>query len=95
VKLAWANLARSELQGLYRFSVGRWGRAVAVRYLEDVRDATQRLCEDPQRARFLKGPYRILRVRSHYLIVQVDPAADRLIIARVLHTTMDIARHLP
>jgi len=49
---------------------------------------------DPGRARPLKGPYRILRVRSHDLIVHVDPAADRVTIARVVHAAMDIERHL-
>jgi plasmid stabilization system protein ParE len=29
------------------------------------------------------------------LIVHVDPAADRVTIARVLHTAMDIDRRLP
>jgi plasmid stabilization system protein ParE len=95
VKLAWSILAREELQALRRFSIRRWGRDVAQRYLEDVRDAAKQIGVDPDRARPLKGPYRILRVRSHHLIVHVDPAADRVTIARVLHAAMDIERHLP
>jgi plasmid stabilization system protein ParE len=95
VKLAWSNLARAELQALFSFSAGRWGREVAVRYLEDVRDAAKQLALDPRRGRSLKGPYRILRVRSHYLIVHIDPVADHLTVARILHTAMDIERHLP
>lgn len=94
MKLAWSNLAKVELQELLRFSVGRWGRDVAQRYLEDVRAAAKQLCGDPRRAKPLKGPYRILRVRSHYLIVHVDGAADRLTVARVLHAATDIERHL-
>ncbi len=50
---------------------------------------------DPSRARPLKGPYRIFRVRSHYLIVYLDPAADRVTIVRLLHIAMDIERHVP
>jgi plasmid stabilization system protein ParE len=34
-----------------------------------------------------------MRVRSHYLIVHVEE--ERLAIARVLHSRMDIERHLP
>ena len=78
-----------------RFSVERWGVSVAQRYLEDVRAAAERLSVDPFRARLLKGAFRILRVRSHYLIAQVDDAANRVTIARVLHIPMDIERHLP
>ncbi len=95
MKLAWSNLAKRELQDLRRYSVERWGREAAQHYLVDLREAAQRLSADPLRARLLKGPFRILRVRSHYLIVHLDAAADRLTIARVLHVAMDIERHLP
>ena len=95
MKPAWSNRAREGLQELRRFSVRRWGRDIAIRYLEDIREAAKQVGADPSRARPLKGPYRILRVRSHYLIVHVDPDADRVTIARVLHTAMDIERHLP
>jgi plasmid stabilization system protein ParE len=95
VKLAWSNLAKQELLELKRFSVERWGRDVALRYLEDVRDAAKRVAIDPDRSKALKGPLRILRVRSHYLIVHIDESAHRVTIARILHTAMDVERHLP
>ncbi len=95
MKLAWSNLAKQELQELRRFSVRRWGSETAQRYLEDVRAAARQVGADPGRAKPLTGPYRILRIRSHYLIVHVDVAAYRVTIARVLHSAMDIERHLP
>jgi len=95
VRLAWSNLAKQELQELRRYSIERWGSDVALRYLEDVRDATKLVGADPDLARALKGPYRIVRVRSHCLIVHVDSGADRVTIARMLHGAMDIERHLP
>jgi len=95
VKLAWSNLAKAELKELRRFSIERWGREVAQRYLEDLQAAAQRLCLDPHSARPLVGSFRACRVRSHYLIVYEDTAANRLTIARILHVTMDIDRHLP
>lgn len=94
MKLAWSNLAKQELNELRRYSIELWGHAVAARYLEDVRDAAKRLTADPARAKPLRGPFHILRVRSHYLIVHRDEVADRLTVARVLHTAMDIERHL-
>jgi len=39
--------------------------------------------------------FRIRRVRSHYRILHVDPERGRVTVARVLHTAMDIERHLP
>jgi plasmid stabilization system protein ParE len=59
VKLAWSNRAKDELRALRRFSVRRWGREVAQRYLEDVRAAAKQIAADPGRAKPLKGPYRI------------------------------------
>ena len=94
MKLAWTNLAKQVLLELKRYSVERWGRDVALRYLEDVRDAAKHVAANPGVARPLKGSLRILRVRSHHLIVHVDEGADRLTVAKVLHTAMDLERHL-
>lgn len=94
MKLAWSKLAKRELDELRGYSIDRWGRAVAVRYLEDLRDAAKRLAANPERAKPLRGPFRILRVRSHYLIVHLDESVGRLTVARMLHTAMDVERHL-
>ncbi len=94
MKLAWSHLATQEMTELRRFSIERWGRAVDLRYLKDIRDAARKLAARPQWAKPLRGNLRIQRVRSHYLIVHADQAADTLTVARVLHTAMDIERHL-
>jgi plasmid stabilization system protein ParE len=95
VKLAWSVLARAELAEIRRHSVERWGRDVAVAYLSDLRDAARASATHPETLRHLRGPYRLRRARSHYLILHLDPAADRLTVARVLHVAMDLERHLP
>lgn len=95
MRLAWSNLAKQELIDLRRYSIERWGREVAQRYLDDVRDAAKLVAREPHRARRLNDRLQILRVRSHYLIVRVDAAENRLVVARVLHVAMDIGRHLP
>ncbi len=95
MRLVWSNLAIAELRALRRTSVARWGDAVAEHYLEDVAAAAKQIGADPDRARPLKGALRIFRVRSHYLILQIDTLANRVTVARVLHVAMDIERHLP
>lgn len=95
MKLAWSNLAIRELRELRRYSIERWGADVAKRYLEDVRDAAKTVAADPRCAKPLHGPFALRRVRSHYLILHIDAGTDRLTIARVLHTAMDVERHLP
>jgi len=76
VKLTWSNLAKGELQELRRSSIQRWGRGVAQLYLEDVRDAAKQLSVDPLRETPLKGLFRILRMRSHYLTAVIDVSSD-------------------
>lgn len=95
MRLAWSRLALEELVALRRFSVERWGAEVARQYLQDIRRAAQLLCDGPERARVLRGRYRIFRVRSHYLILDIDPMERRLTVARVLHVSREIERHLP
>ena len=95
MKLAWSNLATRELREVQRYSIDRWGRDVALRYIQDVRDAAKRVATDFHAARPLRGDLRIVRVRSHYLIVHVNEATSTATIARVLHAAMDIERHLP
>ena len=95
MKLAWSTRAVEELRALRRDSVGHWGPTVASRYLADVRDAAKAVARSPERARPLKAPYRLLRARSHVLILHVDDAADRVTVARAPHAALDVERHLP
>ena len=95
MKLVWSNLAKAELAEIRRYSVDAWGRTVAIRYMRDLRDAARMVSVDATRARPLREPWRIMRARSHYLICHCDERTNVLTVARVLHTAMDIARHLP
>ena len=95
MKLAWSNLARAELAEIRRYSVARWGRAVAIRYMRDLRNAARIAAAEPVRVRPLREPWRIARARSHYLICHCNERTDTLTVARVLHVAMDIERHLP
>lgn len=94
MKLAWSKLARQELEELRSYSIQNWGSMAARRYLEDVRDAAKSVAEQPLRSRELRGDLRIQRIRSHYLIFAVDSGQEVVTIARVLHSAMDIERHL-
>lgn len=95
MKLVWSNLSIQELREVRRYSVDQWGRDVALRYLQDVRDTAKRVAADPGAAQALRGDLRIVRVRSHYLIVDVNERTSTVTIARLLHVAMNIERHLP
>ena len=94
MRLVWSNRARQDLEALKRYSVDTWGAAVASRYLRDIRDGAKASATNPERTRVLREPYRIVRVRSHYLILHLSRELQQLTVARVLHVAMDIERHL-
>ena len=95
MRLAWSALAKAELAEIRRHSIERWGAEIAARYLGDLRNALRPCAAEPERLRPLRGPYYIRRVRSHYLVLHLDPQAGRLTVTRILHVRMDIERHLP
>lgn len=95
MKLVWSNIARQELVKLRIFSIENWGNEVAVRYMCDIRDGAKQVAATPERARLLRGNLRILRIRSHYLIFQINNDLRTVVVARVLHAAMDIEKHLP
>ena len=72
MKLVWSNLAKAELAEIRRYSVDTWGRAAAIRYMRDLRNAAGMVSIDATRARPLREPWRIIRARSHYLICHCD-----------------------
>ena len=95
MRLLWSHLAKQEIVKLRRYSLKNWGREVAVRYMSDIRDIAKAVAKKPERGRLLRDNFRIVRVRSHYLIYKIDDYDNAIIIARVLHVAMDIMRHLP
>jgi toxin ParE1/3/4 len=94
MRLVWSNLAQQELVRLRRYSMKNWGKDVAVHYMADIANGAKLIALNPERARVIKGDFRLFRVRSHYLLAYLDLTAETLTIARVLHVAMDIERHL-
>jgi plasmid stabilization system protein ParE len=95
MRLVWSNLAKQELEKLRVYSIKNWGKDVAVQDMADIANSAKLIAQRPDRARVIKGDFRLLRVRSHYLLAHVNVTTEVLTIARVLHVTMDIERHLP
>ena len=95
MRLVWSNISKQEMLELRAYSLKIWGRDVAVKYMSDIRDCAKLIARGPHVGRRLKGDFRIIRVRSHYLIFKINEATKTAVIARVIHVTMDIERHLP
>jgi toxin ParE1/3/4 len=90
----FAPRALSDLRSLRRYSVDNWGLERAEKYLAAINKTIQRLCERRIMGRPVVGRrYRYYRSESHYLFFRV--VGSRLVVLRVLHTSMDFQRHLP
>jgi toxin ParE1/3/4 len=102
-------LARSDIAGILNHSEGVFGSAAAARYGSLLLVATRDLAKDPDRPGVRRreelGPgYRTYHVQHsrgrigvrhprHILLFRIGPGT--LQVARVLHDSMDLARHLP
>ncbi len=95
MKLLWTVRAEGDLRAIRKYSVEHWGGRVAIDYLKAIRDAARGVATGQRRLRELPGGYASVSVRSHILVLRVDPEAGTMTVARVLHQAMDPERHLP
>lgn len=86
-------LARADLEAIWNYSTDRWGVDQAERYLRIIEDACRQLATKPGVVRDdIRPGYRRVRAGSHLIFYRdVDGIAD---IARILHGSMDVGRHL-
>lgn len=88
--------AESDLIEIWLWTRDHFGEAQADRYLDEL-DAAMRACAaEPQSGKdrqTLRPGYRSRRVGSH--IIFYAPTAERVLIHRVLHGSMDFDEHLP
>jgi toxin ParE1/3/4 len=91
-----AARVRSDLSGIWRYSVLNYGTDQAERYIRDIWCAFERAAENPRRGRrcdeAAPGHFKMV-AGSHIVIYRVigDEVVD---IVRILHQAMDIRRHL-
>jgi toxin ParE1/3/4 len=94
-KLVVAEAARADLRGIETYTKQEWGADRSAQYLGAFRQAFARL-----RARSSLGPpradlgaeYRSILCGRHVIFYR--DLADHVEIVRVLHTSMDVHRHL-
>jgi toxin ParE1/3/4 len=98
--------AQADIRGIYRWTVGRFGVLQADAYLAIIDTALDALRGGPgilgARARPEVAPglytYHIARQDRrgrHFLLFRVQASERRVIVGRVLHEAMDLARHVP
>ncbi|MDZ4318427.1 MAG: type II toxin-antitoxin system RelE/ParE family toxin [Phenylobacterium sp.] len=89
-----SHQARADLDEIWAYSVGKWGRRKAADYLRHIRLAVELVAERPELGGQHEGigsEYRKRPVGSHVIFYRAGEAVE---IVRVLHQNMDIRLHL-
>ena len=77
MKRAWSKLAIQELREVRRYAAGRWGRDVALRSIQDVRDAAKRVACEPATAKILRDYLQIMRAHALFGSIYQRDCIDR------------------
>lgn len=87
--------AHYDLQDLEEYSLQRWGKKTANRYLEDIQTALSLLQDNPALLRHktnISSHFKFYRVREHFLIcVELK---DVLLILTIKHGQMDLPNRI-
>ena len=95
MKLVVTALARSDLNGIAQYTLEKWGRAQLLDYIGGLLDTLDQIAEKPELGKSVpKIPVRFVRVpyRSHFVFYTL--AGGKVRITRILHQSMDVARHI-
>jgi toxin ParE1/3/4 len=93
--LEFTPKARRDIEGIWDYSIERFGFEKAEAYLRALQRAAETIAEDPRRGLAcdnIRRGYRKLTVGSHVLFFQASES--RTVIVRILHQRMDFERHL-
>ncbi len=87
--------AQRDLDGIFDYTVARWGLPQAIRYTDRIEAASADLAEAPQRSQDcgnIRARYRRRNVERH--VIYFRPTRYGIAVARILHQSMNAARHL-
>ena len=87
--------ARADLVAIGRYTERVWGREQRTRYLRYLGEHIHRLRRDPELGRpreDIRPGYRSLSVGRHVIFYRLGAAGVDIV--RVLHSSMDVGRHL-
>ena len=87
--------AQRDLDGIFDYTVERWGLAQALRYTDLIEAACAKLAEAPlqsQDCALIRPGYRRRNVEQHAIYFR--QTSYGIAVVRILHQSMDAARHL-
>jgi toxin ParE1/3/4 len=87
--------AQRDLDGVFEYTVARWGLAQALRYTDLIEAACADLAEAPQQAQGcanIRPGYRRRSIEQHVTYFRTTDYG--IAVVRILNSRMDAARHL-
>jgi len=95
VTVKLTDRAHYDLQEIENYSVQRWGRKTADRYLEDIQTALSLLQETPdllRRKSDISSHFKFYRVREHFLVC--TKLKNVLLVLTIKHGQMDLPHRI-
>ena len=93
--VALTERALRDLHEVEQFSIRRWGRKTADRYLQEISSALDRLSQNPSLLSDQPGGsigFSFYRVQKHYLVC--DHRNERIVVLAIIHSSMDLPARL-
>lgn len=87
--------AQADLEGIFDYTVYRWGLDRAVRYTQSIEAACSAIAANPgstEDCDYIRAGYRRASAGRHTIYFRVDGGGVSVI--RILHQRMDAPRHL-
>ena len=87
--------AQADLESIWDYTVTHWGETQAEDYTRKLREACEALSKGKlvsRSAEDIRQGYRKVAVGSHVMFFR--PQSGVLVVIRILHQSMDVARHL-
>ncbi len=93
-RVRFSPVAISDLNGIWDYTAEEWGPDQADRYTEDIQNACSSLAQGDKHGRIVdvRDGYLKYAVGRHFVFFRMN--GGEIVVVRILHQSMDVARHL-
>lgn len=93
-EVTFSPAAISDLNDIWDYTAEEWGPDQADRYTDDIQDMCSSLARSERRGRTVdvRDSYFKYAVGRHFVFFRMSGAG--IVVVRILHQSMDVARHL-
>jgi toxin ParE1/3/4 len=93
-RIAFSPASIADLNGIWDYSANHWGPDRADLYINEIRDACNGIASGQRYGRHVDARSGYLRISAGSHVVYYQARGDVMNVIRVLHSRMDVDRHL-